>query len=103
MAKIQDLAVDTIKIKNGAITEWFFPVAGVVTVTNSSNNPTFFWLGTDNYGRFKRNSDDFTIARLDGYERVLAFDDDPPSTVESYSWEGTTYVGVCYGAKVRKK
>lgn len=100
MPKVENLAVTTIKILNGAITDWFFPSSNQIIVTNTSNNPTFIWCSAFTAAVLERSSDNAVVARLGPGDTMMIFDDTPAAT-ETYSWQSGA--GTLIAAKVRKK
>lgn len=101
MAKIGDLQVGTIKIKNGAVTDWFYPVSNVISVTNDSGNPTLIWFSnTSGVSSIMRGSFGSELAVVEGPERAVAFDEFPASPESYYVSSGAATL---IAAKVRKK
>ena len=101
MAKIDDLQVSTIKIISGAITDWFLPVSGLITVTNGSGNPTFIWvtgslLGDDVVRRGSNSEIIGSVAAGD----MMVIVDESPEEIDSY-YVDNGYATVV-AAKVRK-
>lgn len=98
MAKIGELEVDSIKIKDGALTDWFSPSGSSITVTNNSGSPTFIWLTAETSCSLSRSRDGKSLYSGTGAgQRVFVADADPQSS-ETYTISGGTLVG----AKVRK-
>ena len=103
MAKIGNLQVTEIKIKNGTLTQFIAPTSGgtMLDVSNASGNPTFI---------FYQSGGDCTIIRAygatgfgdemhssDSYIRAMVADVTPHDP-ETYSIFGGTFLG----AKFRK-
>jgi hypothetical protein len=99
MAKIGDLQVGTIKLKSGSITQWFYPVAGVLTVTNPSNNPTYIWCTGTGLSNLIRDSNGGIIGNVDSGANVMMIDEAPANT-EIY--EFSNGFGTIKAAKVRR-
>lgn len=90
MAKIGELTVDTLKIRDGALTRFFGGPGVSVTVNIDTPNPVEIFIRTAGSIEVRRVRGNILIGQASGSALALMFVDPAPANGDTYTISGNT-------------